>query len=170
LLMFRARGMALVVMLAVGASPVLAHTQQPGPALDVANPGPGDMLTPGVMIIEGIAFDDTAERGAGVDRVSVFLGDRDEGGLFLGDAALGLHNPQSVEGGDAQFAQAGWRLQTPVLKGAGEHRDLTVYARSSVTGIETVEVIPVVMGESSGGGGGGGGGGEGGGGAGGPED
>ena len=56
----------------------------------------------------------------------------------------------SVEGGDVQFAQAGWRIRTPVLKGSAE-RDLTVYARSSVTGIERVEVIPVVIGESGGG-------------------
>jgi hypothetical protein len=104
------------------------------------------------MIIQGIAYHDSAEHGTGVDRVSVFLGDRDEGGIHLGDATLGPHNPQSVEGGDAQFAQAGWRLRTPALKGSGEQRDLTVYARSSVSGIETAEVIPVVIGEGGGGG------------------
>jgi len=147
------RGMtvlAVLAVLALVATPALAHPVQPGPTLDVANPGQGEMLTPGVMVIEGIAYDDSAEKGTGVDRVSVFLGDREEGGLYLGNATLGLHNPQSVEGGDVQFAQAGWRIRTPVLKGSGEH-DLTVYARSSVTGIERVEVIPVVIGESRGG-------------------
>jgi hypothetical protein len=111
------------------------------------------------MIIDGVAYDDNAEAGAGVDRVSVFLGDRDEGGEFLGNAALGLHNPQAVEGGDPQFADAGWRLRTPVLKGGGQQRDLTVYARSSVSGMETTVTIPVIMGEetSSGNGGQGGG-------------
>jgi hypothetical protein len=144
-----------VALLGIAAGPVLAHPDPPGPTLDVANPGPGEMLTPGVMIIEGIAYDDNAEQGVGVDRVAVFLGDRDEGGQFLGDARLGLPNPQGVEGGDPQFARAGWRLRTPVLKGDGQERDLVVYARSSVSGAETVEVIPVTMGESGGGGAGG---------------
>jgi hypothetical protein len=149
-----ARGLAVVALLALGARPVLAHPEPPGPILDVANPSPGDLLTPGAMFLEGIAYDDSAEHGSGIDRVSVFLGDRDEGGIFLGDATLGLHSPQSVDGGDAQFSRAGWRLRTPVLNGVGQHQDLTVYARSSVSGAETVEVIPVIVGESGGGSGG----------------
>jgi hypothetical protein len=147
--------LVFVALLGVGATPALAHPQPPGPTLDVANPGPGALLTPGVMIIQGIAYDDNAEQGVGVDRVSVFLGDRDEGGQFLGDAILGLPNPQSVEGGDPQFARAGWRLRTPALKGEGQGRDLCVYARSSVSGVEAVETIPVTIGESGGGGAGG---------------
>jgi hypothetical protein len=137
------------------AQTVNAHAQEPGPTLDVANPTAGSRLTPGVMIIDGIAYDDNAEAGVGVDRVSVFLGDRDEGGEFLGNATLGLHSPQAVDGGDPQFADAGWRLQTPALKGGGQQRDLIVYARSSISGVETRLVIPVIMGEETSVGGGG---------------
>jgi hypothetical protein len=106
------------------------------------------MLTPGKMVIQGVAYDDNAETGTGVDRVSVFLGNRDEenGALFLGNAKLGMPNPQAVEKGDTQFALAGWSVLTPILKATGQERALHVYARSSVTGIETVEIIRVVMG------------------------
>jgi hypothetical protein len=147
--------LAVAALLGMGATTVLAHPQQPGPTLDVGNPGAHELLTPGVMIIQGIAYDENAEHGVGVDRVSVFLGDRDEGGLFLGDATLGLPNPQSVEGGDTQFSLAGWRLRTPVLKGGARQLALTFYARSSVNGVETIESIPVIIGEDAGGGAGG---------------
>jgi hypothetical protein len=123
-----------------------------GPTLDVSNPNDGDLLTPGRMYISGVAFDDNAETGIGVDRVSVFIGDRDKGGTFLGDAKLGMHNPEAVEGGDVQFEKAGWSLLTPVLKATGQEVEMHVYARSSVTGREEVVTIPVIMGEQSEGG------------------
>jgi hypothetical protein len=141
-------GLALAAALGIGAPAAVAHPQPPAPTLDVANPHPGDMLTPGSMIIQGVAYDDNAETGIGIDRVSVFLGDRDEenGAHFLGHAKLGLPNPQAVEQGDAQFAFAGWSVTTPPLKGTGQERSIYVYARSSVSGVEGVEIIPVTMG------------------------
>ena len=158
----------LGLVLSLSSSLVLADSEHQGPVLEVANPSPGDMLTPGAMVIQGVAFDDNAEQGTGVDRVSVFIGDRDQGASrFLGDATLGLHNPQGIEHGDQQFAQAGWSLRTPPLPGGGQDRELVVYARSSVSGREAVVVIPVTLGETGsvgtvgngedGGGGGGGG-------------
>jgi hypothetical protein len=137
--------LAFVVSLGLGARPALAEVR--GPTLEVSNPTAGDRLIPGSLVIQGFAYDDTAERGAGIDRVSVFLGDRDAGGQFLGDATLGIPNPQSVEGGDSQFALAGWRLTTPALKNGGDQRDLRVYARSSVTGGETIVNVPVLLGQ-----------------------
>ncbi len=164
-LLFRiASGVALVVGLGAGVLTAAAHPQPVAPTLDVANPSDGDMLTPGRMVIQGIAYDDTAETGTGIDRVLVFLGNRDEenGAQFLGAATLGLHSPQAVEKGDAQFALAGWKVLTPVLKATGQHRSLYVYARSSVTGVEAIEIIRIVMGSADSGGdtGGGGGGGD----------
>jgi hypothetical protein len=145
-------GLALAIVLGTSALPAHAHPQPPAPTLDVANPSPGDMLTPGTMIIQGVAYDDNAETGVGVDRVSVFLGDRDEenGAQFLGHAKLGLPNPQAVEGGDVQFAFAGWSVITPPLKATGQERALHVYARSSVSGVEAIEVIPIIMGAGGG--------------------
>jgi hypothetical protein len=170
-------GLALAIALGASAVPAGAHPQPPPPKLDVANPRAGALLTAGAMYIQGMAYDDSAEKGAGVDRVSVFLGDRDEqnGALFLGDATLGLPStetvvreecasgpsrlcPAGVARGDPQFALAGWRVKTPPLKNTGQQTAIYVYARSSVTGIEAVEVIPVVVGGTSGGDTGGGGG------------
>src|SRR3982074_3695225 len=84
--------LALAIALGASAAPAGAHPQPPPPKLDVANPEPGALLTAGAMFIQGMAYDDSAEKGVGVDRVSVFLGDRDEqnGALFLGDATLGF--------------------------------------------------------------------------------
>jgi hypothetical protein len=136
------------------------------PTVDVTNPKPRDQLTPGTMMIHGIAFDDSAERGLGVDRVSVFLGNRDDdnGALFLGHATLGLASPQiplkeectngtsplcpaGMPKGDPQFAFAGWSVKTPVLKKV-QQAAIYVYARSSVSGVEAVKVVPVSVGPS----------------------
>jgi hypothetical protein len=127
---------------------VASATQAPaGPTLDVANPSAGDTITPGKLIMEGVAFDPVATTGTGVDRVSVFLGDRETGGQFLGDAVLGQPNTTNLE--DVQFATSGWMLTTPVLSGAGDGETMFIYARSAVTGTEAVMQIPIVIGESS---------------------
>ena len=139
-----ALGLALAALL--GAAPVSAQQTPEGPTLVVANPSPGDTLTPGKMTIEGIAFDPIATEGVGIDRVSVFMDSRDSGGMFLGDATLGKPNFVSAE--PAQFAHAGWMLTTPALKGTGDGHELFVYARSAVTGDETVLQIPVTVGEN----------------------
>jgi hypothetical protein len=164
-------GVIAAVMLGTTALPAAAHPQPPAPTLEVSNPSDGDLITPGRMVIQGIAFDDSAETGVGIDRVSLFIGDRDEenGAIFLGDARLGLPNPQKVpkeecepetrslvlcpagtEKGDHQFDLAGWNLTTPVLKATGQASSLYVYARSSVSGVEAVEIIPITMGEGGG--------------------
>jgi len=157
-----------VALLASAATSAAAHPQPPAPTLEIANPSDGEQLTPGRMVIQGIAFDDNAETGIGVDRVSVFIGDRDEDNqaTFLGDAKLGLVNPARVfkeecepatrsrvlcpdgrEKGDPQFDLAGWSLLTPVLKDTGEPVTLYIYARSSVSGVEAVETVKVILGE-----------------------
>src|SRR5690349_1805582 len=80
------------------------------------------------LMMEGVAFDPLATEGNGVDRVSVFLDDRDMGGQFLGDAKLGAPNFAPSE--TAQFANAGWVLTTPALAGRGDSHELFIYARS----------------------------------------
>jgi hypothetical protein len=97
----------------------------------------------GSLVMEGVAYDHDAREGTGVDRVSVRICGL--GGQSLGDALLGLPSTTSVNQGDAQFANAGWKL-TGVLRGAGELRDLCVTARSSVTGTETLVRIPITIG------------------------
>ena len=134
----------LVAALVGLSAPVSAAPAPKGPTLVVANPSPGDMLIPGAFVMQGVAFDEDAAAGLGVDRVSVFLDDRDKGGLHLGDAAFGGRNLLSS---DPQFATAGWSLTTTSLKGEGQRHDLVVYARSAVNGDETVVTIPISVGE-----------------------
>jgi hypothetical protein len=133
-------GVTLAESLALATSTIT----ESGPVLHVGNPNKGDMIIPGSLVINGVAFDDNAETGLGVDRVSVFLGDRDQGGKYLGDARLGNHN---VVTDDPQFADGGWKLLTPPFKGSGQQHELFVYARSTVNGVETVVTIPIKIGD-----------------------
>src|SRR2546421_5033149 len=80
---------ALMTTSGLTALPGYAAEGAAPPTLVVANPSPGDMLTPGALVMQGVAFDTVATEGIGVDRVSVFIGERDYGGAYLGDAALG---------------------------------------------------------------------------------
>jgi hypothetical protein len=142
-----ASSLALVAMLGLTAASTSAQQLPRGPTVVVANPNAGDMITPGAFTMQGVAFDNTATTGVGVDRVTVFLGDRDAGGMFLGDAKLGA--PTTMPVPSDQFAMAGWTLVTPALGGAGELNELRVYARSEVTGLETVVDIPITIGETT---------------------
>jgi hypothetical protein len=82
--------------------------------------------------MQGQAFDRAATSGNGVDRVSAFVDDREAGGQFVGDAVLG------------QAAIDAFTLTADLSRAFGKHT-LFVYARSAVTGHETVVSFPVVI-------------------------
>jgi hypothetical protein len=107
---------------------------QPGPSLvlDVANPQPGDTVPRGKYVMQGLAFDRAASAGSGVDRVSVFVDDRDSGGLLVGDGVLGQPSP------------TGFTVTADFSRLSGKH-SLFVYARSSVSGKEATVSFPVVI-------------------------
>jgi hypothetical protein len=75
--------------------------------------------------------------GTGIDRVSVYIDkEKDDGGIFLGDADLAFSDSVAQAAYGAQFADAGWRL---TFKPTGLHKgahNLFVYAHSVVTGKE----------------------------------
>jgi hypothetical protein len=108
---------------------------QPGPSLvlSVGNPQPGDLLPRGKYVMQGEAFDRAATAGSGVDRVSVFVDDRDSGGEHVGDATLGQPTP------------TGFSVTADLSRITGSHT-LFVYARSSVTGREAIVSFPVSIG------------------------
>ena len=108
---------------------------QPGPSmvLSVGNPQPGDLLPRGKYVMQGLAFDRNAAGGSGVDRVSVFLEDRDNGGQHLADATLGQPTP------------TGFSATIDLSKLSGTHT-LFVYARSAAGGKETTVNFPVSIG------------------------
>jgi hypothetical protein len=124
-------------------APAPAPVVIPGPYVEVSNPLPGDSLAAGRFDMQGKAFDPaaSADQGSGIDRVEVFIEDRDRGGLHLGDARLGLPNAAAAPG--SQFAQAGWEAVVNLPSG---FHTLFVYARSTVTGKETAVQVPVRIG------------------------
>jgi hypothetical protein len=108
---------------------------QPGPSLvlSVGNPQPGDLLPRGKYVMQGLAFDRAASTGSGVDRVSVFVDNRDTGGQQVGEGVLG------------QPTATGFSVTADLSRLTGPHT-LFVYARSSVTGREAVVSFPVSIG------------------------
>jgi hypothetical protein len=118
----------------------------PAPYIAVANPNPGDTVQPGGYNMQGKAFDPAAlfDQGTGIDRVDVFLGDRDRGAAHLGSARLARPNPAAAPG--TQFALAGWEVQVYLPPGA---HTLVVYAHSTVTDKEGVARVPIRVGQPS---------------------
>jgi hypothetical protein len=57
--------------------------------LDVGNPTPGTTILRGALGVSGTAIDRAASSGSGIDRVDIFLDNRDTGGLSLGTAVPG---------------------------------------------------------------------------------
>ena len=101
--------------------------------LSVGNPQPGDLLPRGKYVMQGLAFDRAAPAGSGVDRVSVFVDDRDAGGQLVGDAVLG------------QPVATGFTVTADLSRMGGGHT-LFVYARSSVSGREAIVSFPIIIG------------------------
>jgi hypothetical protein len=100
-------------------------------SLEVANPQPDDPIHVGGYSIDGLAFDRSAAQGTGIDRISIFVDNRDEGGLLVGEATVG-------DGGV-------WHaLATLPSNELGMHT-LFFYAHSSVTDAERVVSIPVTL-------------------------
>jgi hypothetical protein len=101
------------------------------PILQLANPSTGDVLSTGDVIIQGMAFDPAATQGAGIDRVELFLDSREDGGLLLGSG---------VPSGRLFSITA--KLSNSLNGG----HNLVAYARSSVTGEETIVSVPMFVG------------------------
>jgi hypothetical protein len=101
-----------------------------GPVLKVDHPQPGTTLKSGPNSVSGSASDPRASSGSGIDQVQVFLDSRDAGGTWLANATLAS---------DSDMWQANISLPTNNI---GVHA-LYVYARSDVTGRETVVSVPI---------------------------
>src|SRR6187551_1324423 len=134
---FRAMTLALVIAsmgastaLAAPANQAVATCMVPpqGIVVVIDAPNPNAEISPGANVnVTGVAYDTTSTTGSGIDRVSVFLGDRDAGGIFWGDATLGQPSPQL----GATQTTAGFTRRSPTIPlGAGQ-RDIFVYAHSA---------------------------------------
>jgi len=105
------------------------------PILSIGNPNPADDLIPGGYFISGAAYDPAATMGPGVSRVDLFLGERDNGGTFLGSAV-----PGTGPNGDPRAFNVEVTIPT-------ENRglDFAAYAISA-SGRETTVTFPVLVG------------------------
>jgi hypothetical protein len=99
--------------------------------LDVGNPAPGATIHVGGYVIEGMAFDREANEGTGIDRIDIFLDNRDTGGIMLGGAAFGTDNL--------------WHAMVNLPTNMTGLHTLFFFAHSTATGSETVVTIPVVV-------------------------
>jgi hypothetical protein len=120
---------------AVPVAAIQAPITQPGPSLvlTISNPQPNDLVQKGRVVMQGLAFDRAAAAGSGVDRVSIFVDNRDSGGQHVGDATLGQPGP------------TGFTAVADLSRFSGGHT-LYLYARSTVTGKETVVSFPIAIG------------------------
>jgi hypothetical protein len=111
----------------------------PSPAesihLELSNPQPNATVLVGSTNVQGLAFDTAATAGTGIDRVTLFLGNRDEGGAHLADATL-------VDSTDAKHGLFTATFDVPSETGG---HDLFVYAHSSISGHDAVMSVPIVV-------------------------
>jgi hypothetical protein len=107
---------------------------------DVGNPSAGDSIHVGRYMIEGIAFDRAADQSPGIERIDVFLDDRDAGGTIIGHGMLGAPSPVPD---DPALAGSGWTAQVTLTSRMTGPHTLFFYAQSGVTGEELVVAIPV---------------------------
>jgi hypothetical protein len=107
------------------------------PVLSVGNPGPGDNIGAGAYVISGAAFDPAATSGSGISGVQLFLGERDQGGLFLGSA---------VPGSSGMDPRA-WSVEVTIPSNFNRGVDFAAYAQSSVSNGQTSVTIPVFVGD-----------------------
>src|SRR6266849_6694147 len=117
-----------------------------GPTVVMLTHSPGALLAPDSKLTVA-AFDCHADTGIGVDKVSIFLGLRGEGGIHLGDAQGGA--PTGVRVVPAsQYGSAGWTLSVPsTVSSMPNAQVLSVYAHSTVSGKETQLTILIKIGQ-----------------------
>jgi hypothetical protein len=112
------------------------------PIVGIERPKDGEqVLTKNDYDIIGFALDRNATPnqgvgGSGIDQVSVYLGAREEGGAFLGNADLGFSDSTPVAQYGGQFDQSGWRLTFHPTQFHANTYLLYAYAHSVVSGKE----------------------------------
>lgn len=99
--------------------------------LNVGNPSPGDTVHVGGLNVSGSAWDKAATSGSGIDRIDVFLDDRDAGGMLLTQANFGTMN--------------NWTATLTLPSNQTGLHELVFYAHSSATGQQAVVSVPVTI-------------------------
>jgi hypothetical protein len=134
---------SVVASATIGAASVSAQEEENAASqmyFDVGNPSPGDTIHVGGLKIEGIAFDRTADESPGIERVDIFLEDRDQAGTLIGHAAVGVPTPAAD---DPELANSGWNAEVMLTRHMTGPHTMFFYAMSGVTGEEIIIAVPV---------------------------
>jgi hypothetical protein len=119
-------------------SAALTTTSLSCPVLSIGNPNPGDIVQSGGYVISGAAWDPNATSGSGIQSVSIFLGERDQGGTILGSTVPGIgSNPRAFS------------LTVTMPDDVNAGSDFSAYALSSVTGQETSVTYQIFIGTAT---------------------
>ena len=110
---------------------------QKGVYVALRNPNQGDSFTPGGYEISGNAFDTTPSE---MQHVSLFLDDRDQGGMVLMDIVPGKPGAYTF---DNEFGPGSFTTTIQLPDQPGEHL-LTAYAMSK-SGRESVTAVPITI-------------------------
>src|SRR5258708_34862557 len=110
--------------------------------LEVSNPSGGDTIHVGAYMMEGMAFDRAADQGAGLERVDIFLEDRNTGGVLIGSGQMAAPSPVPD---DPQLSEAGWSAHVIVPRNMVGGHTMFVYTMSAITGGELVVGIPITV-------------------------
>jgi hypothetical protein len=141
-------GVLATAAILVGLSGVALAQQQPTsglwPVVQINNPLPGGLVPSGNIVISGAAYDPAATEGAGVSRVDLFLGDRDQGGLYLGTAVPGENAMLGLTAG-SEAAEHSFQVTVKVPSTMSGGIDLRAYAYSALTGNTTVLATPIYI-------------------------
>jgi len=125
-------------------APAPATTTTSGGALPLVGfvkPKDGEkVLTKSDYEIQGWAIDQAAKpnqgvAGSGIDKVSVYVGAREDNGTYIGDATLGYSDDTAAKYGQ-QFVSGGWRISFKPTQFKANTYVLYAYAHSAVTGKE----------------------------------
>ncbi len=139
-----ATAVVLLGLTAVAGAQTTAPPTTAWPVLEVANPSAGTTLSSGDYIISGNAYDPLATEGSGVSRVDVFLGDRDQGGLFLGSAVPGKDAIPDLTPG-SPMAMRSFQLTVNLPTTITGGHDLIAYAYSAASGMVTTVSTPIYL-------------------------
>jgi len=137
-----------VMVLAIGTAPALA---QEGSTIDfdVANPSPGDTIHVGGNVIQGVAFDNAAESGTGIEAIDIFLGNRDQGGIIIGHGTYDLTTVSETDSGAMLVGMPDepgmWNALVTVPSNKTGSNTLWFYAHSAISGEELAISIPVTV-------------------------
>ncbi len=129
------------------ATATTTSTTSTNPVLVIQSPHPNDVLLTGGYAVPGVVYNPQTGDQTGIQRVQVWLGDRNSSGTLLGEAKLGLPNPGGMTAPNANDGfQATIALNNTNLSVSSGSINVTLYVYAdSAAGPTTIVKIPVTV-------------------------